>query len=367
MHKEKLEQGQNSGLIAPFIRPQDFIAGGESAISFAPRLASGNWRPFVSTHERQSTSKYDTMSCVTFSALNSVETQLNFLKATGQIPDATLRACEVYGYFNPDGTFNFSDWFTAIMSGTTKAGNTLQAAWDSIRNHGLLPAGNGKFPEDFDNIEGWLDPSSITSTKKDNAKLFLELFSVGYEWVLLGEANQRIVTDHLKHAPLHTATPTCGSWNSPEGEIVHHCGDYKRLNHATTLIGMEENVAYLDLDTYNPFIKRLAWDYHVPFALKGVVTVKPVVVAPVKPKLQVSLNLQRGSRGQEVIDLQNVLIFEGFLKSGFNTGYFGDMTFQAVILFQEAHASDILTPVGLTRGTGIVGNSTRAYINRVYA
>ncbi len=45
------------------------------------------------------------------------------------------------------------------------------------------------------------------------------------------------------------------------------------------------------------------------------------------------------------------------------TGYFGSITQATLKTFQENHAEAVLTPVGLTTGTGYLGSSTRAYIN----
>ncbi len=73
----------------------------------------------------------------------------------------------------------------------------------------------------------------------------------------------------------------------------------------------------------------------------------------------------------DVKELQKYLNTHGFIVApsgagspGKETNYFGLLTYRAVIKFQEANASDILTPNGLKKGTGYFGPSTRAFVNK---
>lgn len=50
-------------------------------------------------------------------------------------------------------------------------------------------------------------------------------------------------------------------------------------------------------------------------------------------------------------------------SQGQETDYFGVLTLQAVIHFQNSHANEILKPVGLSSGTGYFGPATRAFID----
>ena len=82
-------------------------------------------------------------------------------------------------------------------------------------------------------------------------------------------------------------------------------------------------------------------------------------------KLEILRNLTAGNSGDDIKSLQELLLKEGVYQEGLITGFFGNLTKQAVIRFQEKYADEILAPNGLTSGTGFVGPSTRAKINQL--
>jgi peptide/nickel transport system substrate-binding protein len=85
-----------------------------------------------------------------------------------------------------------------------------------------------------------------------------------------------------------------------------------------------------------------------------------------KQSIEFKSQLTTGSRGEEVRALQTCLSqMPEIYPSGQITGYFGSATKQGVIKFQEKFSDEILKPWGYTKGTGIVGKTTRTKLNEI--
>lgn len=80
-----------------------------------------------------------------------------------------------------------------------------------------------------------------------------------------------------------------------------------------------------------------------------------------------SRNLTYGSRGDDVGALQGLLLKEGVYPEGLITGFFGNLTRQAVVRFQEKYFAEILAPNDLIKGSGFVGAATRKKANELLA
>ncbi|MDD4784286.1 MAG: peptidoglycan-binding domain-containing protein [Candidatus Pacebacteria bacterium] len=74
--------------------------------------------------------------------------------------------------------------------------------------------------------------------------------------------------------------------------------------------------------------------------------------------------LEFGDRNSDVSELQKLLSqFSDIYPEKLVTGYFGNLTKQAVIRFQNKFKSEVLTPAGLKYGTGYVGKYTLNKLN----
>lgn len=99
----------------------------------------------------------------------------------------------------------------------------------------------------------------------------------------------------------------------------------------------------------------------------GGTTTEPIIV-PVGEVLGAETfkfltNLRFGERNNDVLELQKRLAFEGLFTAS-TTGYFGPATKASVIQYQEKYIPEILSLLGLTKGTGFVGPYTRTKLNQ---
>lgn len=298
----KPEQVKQTGLIYVPPRPTDYLSG---TLPYEIRLEDGDWKDYLPQNEEQYLfAKFDTKSCVSFSALNCLEMQLNKMLETHSTHDS-IKWLYDQGYVFDGNKVNFSDRYTAITSGTTERGNTLVKVADTIREYGLipedfLPMGGNSFEE--------YHGATIDILMKAKGKEFLNKFEVGYEWVFwngdnnIDDYEEEAIEKALKHTPLQLAVPI------PAG-------------HALSMPSRK----YF-FDTYYPFYKKVNKPIQVGFKL--------IIVPKDKPKDKPFKVLKRGSKGKEVKELQAKLKSE--LPEVKVDGDFGQLTERALKFIQGA-------------------------------
>ncbi len=135
----------------------------------------------------------------------------------------------------------------------------------------------------------------------------------------------------------------------------------------------EKNTGRVRLYWINSWSERWAdngrgWEY-ADVWLKNIIEIRVSVARiTIVPTFRYHFRgfLNKGTSGAQVVALQHVLSLESLFGYPTFTGYFGNITKTGVIKLQEKYASEILTPLGLSHGTGFVGRSTIAWLNRHY-
>ena len=353
--EDKFWYKKHDGLIEEKPKPTDFIRGiGQTLLQHEDRNTTADWGLFLPSEERQRFRYFDAMACVTFSALNVVETTINWMIKNNLLPEGYYGELVELGFIT-DGAFNCSDRFTAKMSGTTREGNTLTKVWESIRKNGLLPEKDWPGSEDF-NWDNYYAP--IPDEPKLKAKEILKLFKFEYE--LISPATIPNLRIGLKHAPLQITTGVCPGWDSPPVNVCN-----LSPSHATELYKIESDNGYGDYDSYPPYQKKLNPGYKVYSCLKGVIS--PIKIGEVYPfHYTFNNNLYQGQTSPEIVALQRILVQDGELRQGdFKSGTYDGITKEAVFAFQKRYVVASWWELLFVRGRWI-GPATRRKLNELY-
>jgi len=231
----------NHGVLKDGHRPGDRIAG---ELPYEVIVPNGNHTPWVPTNEPQSGSPYtltERYNCVTQANHNCIENQMNRDIIMGRMPARHKQWLADHGYFDANGSVNFSERFNSIRNGTmwnnpdpTKNGNWVnKVCEDAAKTSGLIPASMLPDIPNMPNVE-YYDPTVITQEMINLGREFLQYFALPYGWV--GSSRDDIKT-HLLQCPLMVTRPG--------HEIVG-------IRDKTTLLLVIN-------DSYDPFIKDLKY------------------------------------------------------------------------------------------------------------
>lgn len=237
-----------------------WIAGAStSKIEYSDKKVK--WKDFSSRAELQKR-PFETWSCVTFSALDCLETIGNYRTVNKLFSEEQVKWLKDKGYTDDDGYLNFSDRFISIMSGTSRNGNSLDTVAETIRSKGLIP--EKMLPWGGDTVDEYWDKNVITQAMLDLGKEFLTRFTIQHDWILTwgtGQDVDKTLAYYVKSAPLQNCSPVCAGWN---GNVqVKSCPSIE-CQHATGTYAIS---TYIEChDQYEPVWKELALDYPILYA-----------------------------------------------------------------------------------------------------
>ena len=187
----------------------------------------------------------DFLDCATRSALNILETKLNYLIKNAILSIRNIKWLSDQGYMDKNGSVCLSDRYTAVRSGTTRSGNSLIAPIEAIRKWGcvpksVLPASKTMSWDEYHN------PAAITPEILAIGVQFAKRFPVNYDRVYYQD-HQFEVKDVLDVALY--------AWEKPVNGVYQRTD--KQPNHAVMKYLPAHTVFdnYLDYD--GDFIKVL--------------------------------------------------------------------------------------------------------------
>lgn len=221
----------NFGFKPPLPSPKDHIFGSKESKLKGNPLTDGHWEKWLPIFEPQNRG-FETNSCTSFGTTNVLETLAKFL-----------------GW-----TFNFSDRFSAITSGTNpEDGNDPIKVIETARKQGLIPEAELPFDSTIDTVEKFYSPKPMTQDHLTSGQNFLKQYTLGYD-VVFADANS--LKAALQYSPLGVsvyawAQNADGLYYFPPG-LPH--------NHWVCLYDYVEGKYWLVFDSYDNGPKKVAWD-----------------------------------------------------------------------------------------------------------
>lgn len=227
---------------------KDFVFG-SGALTGKVIRPDGDWSAYIPLNEDQRKSDIESSSCATFGTINCIEI---LMEEMGLGKD-----------------FDYSERFIALLSGTTKQGNSPTKVAETIRKYGLIP--QAMMPFD-DSIKTWEDFMSWKGADKEKClaagKQWLKRYDFGYDLVWKGdispEDKAKLMDEARKYSPLGVSV---FAWLSDNGV-------YYKLSGADDNHWIANPLKNIGLDTYEPYLKNLKENYDHMIALRYVIKKK---------------------------------------------------------------------------------------------
>jgi hypothetical protein len=221
MNKNNTGVAPKYGLIIDTIKPEDYILGGLTKLPKEVLQENKDWTPHLPAKELQA-EKFETWACATFTVLNCIEILIK-------------------RKYNEKR--NYSDRFLAVVSGTTKGGNSPHTVAEFLRKIGVVP--EEIYPFDAKNYEEFYKP--IPPKLYELAREFNEEWDFRHEFVK-GED----IDEAIQYSPLLISV---AAWFKKKGDYYYRPKGMKD-NHAVTYVKREKDCRLI-FDSYDEILKKV--------------------------------------------------------------------------------------------------------------
>lgn len=210
---------------------------------------------YLPAGERQR-GREDFQDCVTRAYINILETKFTYAYRQGLLIDENRDWLLENGYVTDDGRVEFSDRFNAMLSNTTRQGNSLKAPAHSIYKNGLIPKKMLPASKSMD-WDDYHDKRDITDKMIDLGEDFLQRFRINYEEVPANELDTLLIKDMANIAVFAWSNPINGEYPRTDNPFTH----------AVMAFGLPKTSIF---DNYEEtesdpraWVKKLAEDYNI--------------------------------------------------------------------------------------------------------
>jgi hypothetical protein len=215
---------------------KDYILGAKRSAPFEVINESGDWRPYLPVYEQQR-KRIETFGCSNFGSLSEIEILENYIE-------------------NKDS--NYSERFTAVMSGQTKNGNDPHKVMESIRRDGVVDEKDLPFTSGMSFGE-YLSPKPMRHDLIEKGKNWVYEHVFKHEYIYpIGapvEERKRLLKEALKRSPVGVSVY---AWQKENGLYTKPQGIVD--NHWCVLVAIVDDVPIV-FDSYEPSLKPLTWDH----------------------------------------------------------------------------------------------------------
>ena len=162
----------------------------------------------------------DMMDCATRGPHNIIETKLNWLYKEGKIKGKNIKWLRDNGYFNGE-KIEISDAFIAILSKTTRTGNSLKSPLDALHEYGFIPKSKLPLLKSM-TFDQYHNPNRITAQLKALGAESKRRFPIGYIRVFAQDYDEILTKDLLNVAGYAWSAPVNGEYPR-SGNQANHC------------------------------------------------------------------------------------------------------------------------------------------------
>lgn len=255
-----------------------WVGGVDTKIPPVLLKPDGNWAsdlPPFNSQKRQ----FETEDCSGFNSIGQLEIYLRQIFGVKDI---------------------YSPRALGILAGTdpAKGGNDPQTVYESLRRGGAMPDAALPFSPSLATVEDYYKPAPLPYDLIDDGMQWLNQWVFNHEWI---DPTSDAMLDALKLSPLGVAVY---AWQvGADGKYIRPNGE--KDCHWTTILHGVPNEYWVVLDSYEPYIKYLAWDFgftsikrisvqrrptaeqlsYLQQALNAIIKVFNQVVASLKPNL----------------------------------------------------------------------------------